>query len=510
MIRRVGSTARGQVTVEHVIYGLCLIAAIVLRFHDLAAGPMSSDESLNSWPAWRAAVGQRGERLALGQPPTSALLFSLQSLVFWLGGMGSDGIARLPSAAIGSVLVLVPYLLRHILGRLGALALSALFVADPVLLTLSRTADGAILSACCWLLTLGCLCRFADRNVEVRDATRWLYGGAIAAGLLLVSGRQAWTVLALTALSVPALRRLARSNGVAPRQVGSSQPIVLLAISMTSALVGATTGFAQWQGPSYVASSLTAWLEQWQGPHDFGTGLHELIDALIVSQLPLVALAVLGVAVMGWPRDAEGRRAWRPLALAAGLTFALACSPAAADRMPLTLVLALAAAGGVAAVARFELRGSAEWFRLAVGILLILLAVRGAADVIGPRGHRAKWLRDEATDPAVRRLAEDVAFLSVWRFWDAREHPIRVVASPWADPLLGWYLRDLTNLRWVLAVDPRHFDASPAPLLITRSPSGPEGPDAPIEMAARYAGTRYRIRRASPDRGTVILWVRRD
>jgi hypothetical protein len=97
----------------------------------------------------------------------------------------------------------------------------------------------------------------------------------------------------------------------------------------------------------------------------------------------------------------------------------------------------------------------------------------------------------EFTDPDVRRLAEDVHKLSAQRTGDAGQIPVLVQmggsegARP--DPVLGWYLRNLRNLRWVLAPEVE-TPGEESPLVIT------QGENADDAELAGYMGSRYTVR----------------
>jgi hypothetical protein len=100
------------------------------------------------------------------------------------------------------------------------------------------------------------------------------------------------------------------------------------------------------------------------------------------------------------------------------------------------------------------------------------------------------------TDADVRQLAENVHLLSAQRVGDRGEMPILVqmarpqgagqVAQP--DPVLGWYLRDMRNLSWVLAPGGETQPGQRAPLVITL------GEGSADTALAGYMGSRYRLR----------------
>lgn len=91
------------------------------------------------------------------------------------------------------------------------------------------------------------------------------------------------------------------------------------------------------------------------------------------------------------------------------------------------------------------------------------------------------------TNPDVRQLAANVQMLSAQRRGDAGELPVQVEMAGTPDPVLGWYLRDMRNLTWVLA--PGLVDGQSPPLVITLSAES-----AVNQLASSYLGSRYALR----------------
>nr|HMN27539.1 hypothetical protein [Caldilineaceae bacterium] len=99
------------------------------------------------------------------------------------------------------------------------------------------------------------------------------------------------------------------------------------------------------------------------------------------------------------------------------------------------------------------------------------------------------------TNPDIQQLAADIHLLSAQRTGDATQMGVEVqmrtpaaaggIARP--HPLLGWYLRDMRNLRWVLAPAPDAPAGEHPPLVVTFSDSA-EDP-----ALAGYMGSQYRL-----------------
>lgn len=182
-------------TVERALYGLFFVVAGLLRFGDLFGQPLSSLEATNAWLAWLSVFGTPDlhDDVSSSLTPSSPFLHTLLRLSFLLSGDG-DIVVRAIPALVGTLLVLIPWLLRGFLGRRVALIMSLLLTLDSWLVTFGRLADGAIFSVTLGLLTLTALLQLSRVKTDT-GAKRWLTIASICGGLLLVSGAQAWSFL---------------------------------------------------------------------------------------------------------------------------------------------------------------------------------------------------------------------------------------------------------------------------------------------------------------------------
>jgi hypothetical protein len=109
-------------------------------------------------------------------------------------------------------------------------------------------------------------------------------------------------------------------------------------------------------------------------------------------------------------------------------------------------------------------------------------------DIGEPEGFFADY-----TDPDVRRLADNIHALSAQRTGDATQIPVLVQMrsgeSTGPDPVVGWYLRDLRNLAWVLAPGVAQTPVQLTPLVVTLAGHV----DDP--QLAGYMGSRYWVHR---------------
>lgn len=246
--------ALSRLAVEHLLYGVILAAAVLLRWIGLGADPLSPQESAAAWSAWLAAHQQ----FVSGAPaPESALLYGLQSLLFWLIG-DSDALARIIPSLFGVATVLLPWFWRPWIGRTAALVAAALLAIDPWLMAFSRRSDSAALTIFLGLLALTALWH-RRHAVNALQGLRWEQTAAVAVALLLASGPLMWGMLPVLAffVLVYGIDRLNR-----PEDAPSSQRLHRLTwLWFGVPLALATTGLTlRFEALSALSASLTAWV----------------------------------------------------------------------------------------------------------------------------------------------------------------------------------------------------------------------------------------------------------
>jgi hypothetical protein len=124
------------------------------------------------------------------------LLLSLNSLAFLLFGV-SDSSARLASALLGSLLVMLPLTLRRQLGRRVCLLAAAILALSPTALFLSRTLNGEVALAVGALLVIAGFFNWTEDGRQ-----RWLFLAAIGLALALTAGPMIFSVLIVFGLIV--------------------------------------------------------------------------------------------------------------------------------------------------------------------------------------------------------------------------------------------------------------------------------------------------------------------
>ena len=267
-------------TVERAAYAAVGLIAAVLRFAQLGLRPLDAAEAGQALSAFRFAAGE----IQAAPAGTLPALFTGNVAGFTLFG-ASDWTARLLPALAGLLLALLPYGLRHRLGRGGALAASLLLAVSPSVLYASRRVDGAVLAAACGLALLVGLIRYVDGR-----GRHTLYLAAGALGLGLTAGPDFYSLLLILALfglglyvserwlgwqtgwsSLVAAYRAARASGedagepgVAPadEEEGQARPSLLLlagAVAVAAFGLSATAFVLHPAGIGLAADLLPAW-----------------------------------------------------------------------------------------------------------------------------------------------------------------------------------------------------------------------------------------------------------
>ena len=500
--------ATQPLTVEHFLYAGILLIAIVVRFVGLAAAPLSPAESAATWSAWLAAT----QTTVAGAPaPSSALLYGLQSLLFWIAG-SSDFLARVVPALASTATVMLPWFWRAWLGRWAALTVAMLFAVDPWLTAWGRSADGSALALLLGLLAITALWHWRYATTAATSG-RWERTGAVALGLLLASGPLAWGMAPLV-LIFAAVHVWPGGDRTRPLQWHRSS---LLWFGVALAL--GATGFAlRPEAIGALSTSLSAWFAAITGQPANALAwpfVRLVIDQPLLAILGPVGLALLSLdarrqarsslALVVWLWLAWGLLLWLlpgrhpmvlplvgiPLALSVGyLTERVAAGSAdgltALELLALlTVQIVLVVAGTIWLVALVEnqIASGQVWLtgivivalavivwviygfwagwglmaRLAFyfyGALLLALTVRSGwqlnqgQSLMQPDGF---W--PATTSPEVRLLVQDVERLSSARRGDPNQADTIIVYDVAPDPVLGWLLRAMRNVEHVRSVD---------------------------------------------------------
>ncbi len=119
---------------EKTIYLIFIALALITNLWGVGDRVDSHDESLHTQYSYQYYNGQGYQHSPLMHGPS---LFHATALSYWIFG-DSDASSRIPVAIIGTLLVVLPYLLRGWIGRLGAIIASFLLLISPYITYYSR------------------------------------------------------------------------------------------------------------------------------------------------------------------------------------------------------------------------------------------------------------------------------------------------------------------------------------------------------------------------------------
>jgi uncharacterized protein (TIGR03663 family) len=147
------------------------IVGFALRMHDLGQRALHHDESLHAVYSWYLYIGRGYIHDPLMHGPYQ---FHVPALLYFLFG-ASDVTARLAAVLHGTGIIILPYFLRHELGKRGAIVASLLFTIAPAYLYFSRFMREDIYLA---FYTLGMVVGIFGW-IRTRQ-NRWLYWGSFS------------------------------------------------------------------------------------------------------------------------------------------------------------------------------------------------------------------------------------------------------------------------------------------------------------------------------------------
>jgi uncharacterized protein (TIGR03663 family) len=272
------------ITLEVVLYAAILGVAALLRFLNLEAAPLSARE------AAQALAALNGTTIPAGGSP---LLYAVNQILFGVfGATVNDTGVRIVPAAIGTMLVLMPGLVRAQIGRYGALSASLMLALSPTMVLASRSLDGQIVVAACAFAAIA----FGVRYFTVQHSLD-LIALAIAIGLALTSGPGLLTAaLVITPGLLIAYRWIAsdedRMRLRELRQNAAALRTALIAGSMAFFLA-ATVLLLRPGALANVPESLSAWMAAWQQA-DVVSALR-LFQILLLYEPLIVCFGLLGL-----------------------------------------------------------------------------------------------------------------------------------------------------------------------------------------------------------------------
>jgi uncharacterized protein (TIGR03663 family) len=355
----VAAEVPASLTLETVAWAATAVVAAALRLGGLGVRPLGEGEAEQALAAYRFAQGS----IQAAPAGTLPALFSGNVAVFTLLD-ANDWTARLWPALAGIALALLPYVLRHRLGRGGALAASLLLAISPTAVWSARGLDGATLAAACGLALVAGLFLVVDGQRR-----GGMYLAAVGLGLGLASGPGFYRLLLILILFglglVLGLRFLGRDWGwqslhAAYGALPNDTALLRRAAVVAGAVLGLTlTTFALHPaGIGHAADLLAAWARgQLPGVGD-QPALYLLL-VLVRYELLILVLALMAVGRwLAGGAEREPSTADRPVGLshtaflgywaAAALVLALLARERTAGDLLLALMpLALLAGQGI-------------------------------------------------------------------------------------------------------------------------------------------------------------------
>jgi len=163
--------------VEWALYGAFFVIGALMRFWDLGSRALHHDESLHttySWYLWERLTGTNaGAEYHYDPMMHGPYQFHGNALMYLIFGP-SVASARLNAAVCGTILFLLPFLLRRQIGRVSALILSALLAFSPAFLYYSRFTREDIYFALFTAVFFIGFMRWLDAHGRP-NGHRWLY-----------------------------------------------------------------------------------------------------------------------------------------------------------------------------------------------------------------------------------------------------------------------------------------------------------------------------------------------
>jgi uncharacterized protein (TIGR03663 family) len=421
---------------ELIAYAVLVAVALALRFLDLGDRPFHHDESQDayfSWTFWKDG-GYEYDPLLHGP-----LRFYLTAAMYTVFG-ASDFTARLAPALMGVLMVPLPYLLRHQLGRVGAFAAAVALAIGPSYLYFSRFAREDIYFAAITLALLVVVFRFLD-------APRRHHPAVIGVLLALSFATKETTFITLFVAGTFFIVVL-----ISPRRELVIAPVRAVGLDSwgwgLAGLVGVyTILFTTFLTNPEGAKGLYTGLDYWLGQHDVGRGGESpIFYSLILGFIEWPALLLGAIGTVAAIR--------RPSLLRAFLVWAFVVSLAvyswAGEKFawlvlhPLLPLLLLA---GVGVQAIWDARR--RWYgRLGFVVTIACLAYVVFASYSVNARYRAdprELLVSTQSSEEVAKVADQVVAKAQAAEAAGRPFSVTIDAAEGATFPWAWYFRDLST-----------------------------------------------------------------
>lgn len=265
---------------ESLLYLLAFLIALALRFIALGAMPLADAEAAPALQALRIA---QGESPALAPHPFYILT---TSVMFFLYGGGTNFLARLLPALIGSLLVLAPLLFDDRLKPRPSLLLAFFLALDPGMVAISRQAASPIFAIAFVIFAFG----FLNKNKPALAAA--------FAALALLSGPSIWFGILAFAITWAILQAFK----ITQLSIFNLQPSTFLIPFLITFLTIGSLFFLVPNGLSAAFASIPAFITAWTKTSDVTAG--RLVLSLFAYQ-PLAFLLAFIAIIRGWMRNIQ-------------------------------------------------------------------------------------------------------------------------------------------------------------------------------------------------------------
>lgn len=387
---------------DNALFILAFVLALTIRLIRLDSLPMGDVEA--DWALQAFHVSQNAHP-ALGPQPGYILPTAFLFFVFG----SSEFVARLIPVLAGSLLVLVPYLLRERMPGKSALIMAFFLALEPGLLALSRTAGSPILAVSFTLLAL---------SLWLTEHKSWAgFFGALA----LLSGPALWPGLISLGIAWAAVGGFARKQ-TAPEQTSRWDRWKPALIACGATLIGAgALFFLAPSGLGAAFNSLPAYLQGWVQTMDVPPTRLLLTVAAYEPFFVIFALIAVVRGIISRDRQVIFLSVWFAVSLVLALIYP---SRLVADLawmlVPLTALAAMevSRALGFGSENRWEVAGMA--------VLTFAVLVFAALDFAGlamtnptPEDARIRWI---LLGGAMLLLAVSITLVAFgWSFEVARK-----------------------------------------------------------------------------------------
>ncbi|MBK7450360.1 MAG: hypothetical protein IPJ47_13440 [Anaerolineales bacterium] len=271
------------------LYALAFFIALAVRLIALGAMPLTDAEAA---PALQALHVSQSANPALDPHP---LYILLTSVFFLMYGGGTNFLARLVPALIGSLLVLAPLLLDDRFKPRPSLILAFFLALDPGLVAISRQAASPILAITCLAFTAG----FINKNK--------FHWAAVTAALALLGGPSVWLGLLGIAIAFaifqPFISKVDRSTSAEGQPAPEVQrasfviPPSAFITFIAAFLIAGTLFFTSPAGLGAAFSSIPAFIKMWTMPSPV---LRSMLLVSVLIYQPFALLLTIMSLVRGW------------------------------------------------------------------------------------------------------------------------------------------------------------------------------------------------------------------